>query len=281
MMLKKWLASLGLIAMLATAGNAATDPEKSREKFVDHFLKRHSGVEQSEMANGAYSLPINKGGYEEWQTIEEFPPYELAIGEGEDLWNTAFANGKTYQDCFDTTPKNGLRAKYPYWDDARKQVMTLELALNECRTANGEKPYRWKKGKIAALSSYVAYEGRGHEIQVSIPNGDALAAYEEGERQYYAKRGQLNMACADCHMYNSGNKVRTEILSMSLGHTTHFPVYRSKWGEMGTLHRRLAGCHESIRHKAFKAQGPEYRNLEYYLAYMNNGMETNGPGARK
>ncbi len=96
--------------------------------------------------------------------------------------------------------------------------MTLELALNECRSANGEKPFGWKKGKIASLSAYVAFQGRGHAIQVSIPNGDALAAYEMGKEFYYTKRGQLAMSCADCHVYNSGNKVRADMLSPALGH---------------------------------------------------------------
>ena len=84
--------------------------------------------------------------------------------------------------------QNGLRAKNPHWDDARKQVITLELALNECRFANGENPFGWKKGKIASLSAYVAFQGRGHAIQVSIPNGDALAAYEMGKEFYYIER---------------------------------------------------------------------------------------------
>ena len=280
MKIKKWLASLGLIGLFAVSTvSAKTDPEADRQAFVNYFENRHNGVEISAYANGAYAL--NQSAYDEWLTIEDFPPYELALGEGEDIWNTPFANGKTYQNCFDTTPEDGLRAKYPHWDDARKQVMTLELAMNECRSANGEKPFGWKKGKIASLSAYVAFQGRGRTIQVSIPNGDALAAYEMGKEFYYTKRGQLAMSCADCHVYNSGNKVRADMLSPALGHSTHFPVYRSKWGAMGTMHRRYGGCNQQVRAKSFKAQGPEYRNLEYFMAYMNNGMEINGPGARK
>lgn len=278
MKLKKWLASLGLTAMLATTAGAVTDPEADRQAYSDYYAKRH-GIDLTAFVNGAYAL--NPSAYAEWQTIEEFPPYELALGEGETLWNKRFANGKTFQDCFDTTPEDGLRSKYPHWDDARKQVVTLELALNECLKSNGEKTVRWKKGPIASLSAYVAYQGRGHKIQVSVPNADALNAYEQGKQFYYAKRGQLNMSCADCHVYNSGNRVRAEMLSPGIGHTTHWPVYRSKWGEMGTLHRRFGGCNEQVRAKSFPAQGEEYRNLEYFLAYMSNGMETNGPGARK
>ena len=89
------------------------------------------------------------------------------------------------------------------------------------------------------------------------------------------------MSCADCHVYNSGNKVRADMLSPALGHTTHCLVYRSKWVAMGTMHRRYGGCNQQVRAKSFKAQSPEYHNLEYFTAHMNNGMEINGPGARK
>ena len=86
--------------------SAKTDPEADRQAFVNYFENRHNGVEISAYANGAYAL--NQAAYDEWLTIEEFPPYELALGEGEDIWNTPFANGKTYQDCFDTTPEDGF-----------------------------------------------------------------------------------------------------------------------------------------------------------------------------
>ncbi|MGD9292012.1 MAG: sulfur oxidation c-type cytochrome SoxA, partial [Gammaproteobacteria bacterium] len=116
---------------------------------------------------------------------------------------------------------------------------------------------------------------------VEIPNDKALAAYENGKEFYYSKRGQLNFSCADCHVGNSGMMIRADKLSPALGHPTHFPVYRSKWNDMGTLHRRFDGCNKQVRAAPLPAQGEEYRNLEYFLTYMSNGMEVNGPGARK
>ena len=111
--------------------------------------------------------------------------------------------------------------------------MTLPLAINDCRTANDEKPLSYLKGPIADLLAYMAFESRGQITQVEIPNDDprALEAYEKGKNFYFARRGQLNFSCAHCHLGNSGTTLRTEILSPALGHTTHWPVYRSKWGE--------------------------------------------------
>jgi hypothetical protein len=53
---------------------------------------------------------------------------------------------------------------------------------------------------------------------------------------------------------------KTVFAVAALGHTTGWPVYRSKWGEMGTLHRRFGGCNKQVRAKPFKAQGPRARN---------------------
>jgi sulfur-oxidizing protein SoxA len=218
---------------------------------------------------------------EQWEAIEEFPPYELAIEEGEKIFNKTFANGKSLKDCFGED--GAVREQYPHWNKERGMVMTMELAINECLEANGEKPLKYKKGAMAAVSAYMAYNSRGQVINVEIPSDDprALAAYEDGKEHFYTKRGQLNFACADCHMHTSGMNYRSETVSPAFGHATNWPVYRAKWQEMGTLHRRFAGCHNNIRANPFKAQGEEYRNLEYFISYMSNGLEFNGPAARK
>lgn len=263
---------------LSSFNSVHATPEEDLAAFKAYFYKKFPKTEPSDFVNGVYS--IHSESRAQWEEIEEFPPYEIAVGEGEEMYNTAFANGKTYADCFGGDV-GAIRAKYPHFDTERGQVVTLELAINECREANGEKPLKYKKGAITSLSGYIAYEGRGNTINVEIPNEAALAAYEDGKEFFYTKRGQLNFSCMDCHGSSAGMRVRADTLSPALGHVSHFPVYRSKWGGMGTLHRRFDGCNKQVRAKPFKAQGEEYRNLEYFLAYMSNDLELNGPGARK
>jgi sulfur-oxidizing protein SoxA len=260
------------------AGLAWATPEEDRAAFTEYFKKRFPDVAVEDYVNGVYS--IDKPAYEQWLQIEEFPPYELALEEGKELFETPFANGKTYADCFPNGGM-GIRQNYPYFDIETGQVKTLEQEINECRVRNGEDPLPYKKGKIASISAYMAYTSRGNKFDVEIPNDKALAAYENGKEFYYSKRGQLNFSCADCHVGNSGMMIRADKLSPALGHPTHFPVYRSKWNDMGTLHRRFDGCNKQVRAVPLPAQGEEYRNLEYFLTYMSNGMEVNGPGARK
>ncbi len=267
------LASLTLVSAAAIA-----NPEGDRQAFVNYFLKRFD-VKIGDYVNGVYAL--DEGARSQWIEIEEFPPYELAVDDGEILFNTPFANGKGYKDCFENGGK-GIRQNYPQFDSARGEVVTLELAINECREANGEKAFKWKKGNIAAVSAYMAFTSRGKKINTIIPDDEkALAAYEDGKKFFYSRRGQLNMSCAHCHVQGASQRLRADITSPALGHLSHFPVYRSKWGELGTTHRRFGGCNKQVRAKPLKAQSLAYRNLEYFLSYMSNGLEVNGPGARK
>lgn len=277
--MKKMINTLAVLLVGTLSLSVQASPEKDLEVFNQYFKQKFPNVETAEFANGAYAFDM--AGRENWEAIEEFPPYEPFIDEGQEMWETAFKNGKTYMSCFPDGPV--IAHKYPYWDKKRKMVITLPLALNECRKANGEKPLKYKKGDINKILSFLAYQARGKTVNVIVPKDDpdAMAAYEEGKKFYFTRRGQLNFSCASCHFQNAGLRIRSEILSAAVGHTTHFPVYRSKWGTVGTLHRRFTGCNKQVRAKPFKAQGKEYRNLEYFLTHMSNGQTFNGPGARK
>jgi len=270
-------ATLGLISTASLAVQAS--PQQDLKEFRAYFADRFPDVPFNEYINGVYA--IDQASREQWEAIEEFPPYELNVDKGKSLFNKPFKNGKTYASCF----RNGgiaIKQDFPYFDSATGKVITLEGEINACRSKNGEEPLKWQKGDIADLSAYMAYTSRGNKTNVSVPGDEgAQAAYKRGKAHFYAKRGQLNMSCADCHQWNAGNRIRADLLSPALGHTTHFPVYRSKWGGLGTLHRRYGGCNKQVRSKPYKPQSDEYRALEYFHTYMSNGLVLNGPGARK
>jgi len=272
------ICALSASVVMADKMAADTSASEDLKLYRDYFSKRFPGIPLNEFGNGVYA--IDKVSRDSWEAIEEFPPYEPMIESGETMWNTPFANGQSYGSCFGGEPAQ--RKNFPYWDAKRKMVVTLPLAINECRARNGEKPLKYKKGKIADLLAYMSYESRGQKIDVRIPDdADAVAAYNAGKEFYFARRGQLNFSCASCHMESAAMHVRTDTLSPAIGHASGWPVYRSKWGELGTLHRRFGGCNKQVRAKPFKAQGEEYRNLEYFLTHMSNGIEYNGPSSRK
>ena len=101
-MKKVLLIAAALAVPLTTLTAFATTPEEDVEIFRKHYQKRFPGVPFAEFANGVYS--IDPVGRESWEAIEEFPPYEPTIDDGEEMWNTPFANGKTYKDCFPDGP---------------------------------------------------------------------------------------------------------------------------------------------------------------------------------
>lgn len=271
--------SAALLGVAINATPAFADPKSDNETLHKFFEQRFPNVEFAEFANGVYAF--DKNAREQWLEIEEFPPYEDAIEHGQELFETPFANGKSYADCF---PNGGMsiRQNYPMFDTDRGEVISLELAINECRVANGEDALRYGRGDIADISAYMAYTSEGETINVVVPEDPkALAAYEAGKKLFYERRGQLNLACATCHVHSAGGQIRADILSPALGHVTHFPAYRFANEELVTIQDRYAGCNVQVRAKPFELQSEQYRNLEYYHAHMSNGLPVNGPGSRK
>jgi len=269
-----------IITSVLASQSAVAGPEQDRLAMLHYFEKHFADVPVEEFANGLYSF--DEAAREQWLEMEDFPPYEIAIEEGGEYFNTPFANGKSYADCFENGGV-GIRQNYPYFDDDLGEVVTNELALNQCREANGENPLPFSDGELAAISAYMAYTSRGNIIDIQVPqdNSGAVAAYESGKQFYYSRRGQLNFACSSCHLQSAGLALRADRLSMAVGHTTHWPVYRAKWGDIGTLHKRFAECNVQVRARPFEAQSIELRNLEYFLSYMSNGFEINGPASRR
>lgn len=273
------LISLALAVVLAIGDYAVADYRADIKHFQDYLEAKFPDIDPADFANGYYALSEEMR--KNWEAIEEFPPYAIYVDAGEAMWNKPFANGKSYKDCFPDGPVIGH--KYPHWDSKQGMVMTVPLAINQCRERHGEEPLGYKKGPIASLWAYIAYKSRGQVINVVVPEDDpkAMEAYNKGKAFYFARRGQLNFSCAHCHFDNAGMSLRTEILSPVMGQTTGWPVYRSEWNDIGTLHRRYSGCNEEVRAKAFTPQGEEYRNLEYFHTSLSNGLELNGPSARK
>ncbi len=271
---------LAMTCSVMFAGFAHADPESDRQALVRYFQDRFPDVELQEFANGLYAF--DEVAREQWLELEDFPPYEIAIEEGEEYFNTPFSNGQGYADCFEQGGI-GIRQNYPRFDTSLGQVVTLELAINQCREANNEDPLPYLVGELAAISAFMSWTSRGNAIKVQIPDDDprALAAYEAGKQFYYSRRGQLNFACSSCHLQSAGLSIRADTSSTMLGQATHWPVYRSKWGDIGTLHKRFRECNVQGRARPLEAQSEGFRNLEYFLTYMSNELELNGPATRR
>jgi sulfur-oxidizing protein SoxA len=285
--MKKLVITTALALMGLAPAMTMASPQSDLKDFRAYFFKKFPGVKLQDYADGIYG--IDKGRRIEWEAMEEFPPYEPGVEIGKQLFEK-YNVGK----CF----KNGgigIRQNYPWFNTKTGKLHTLEADIMRCLKKNGvdvkAEKIGFKKGKLAAISAYMGYTSRGQKLNVVIPNDKrALDMYERGKKHFYAKRGQLNFSCADCHVYAAGMLVRTNMLSPELGHVSHFPVYRKKWeggggnpalAGFGTIQRRYGGCNKQVRAKPFKAQKDEYNALEYFHSYMSNGIAVNAPGIRQ
>ncbi len=96
-------AALALAACLLGAAGPAPRADLAsaaadQKAFQDHFKSRFPEVPFADFANGPYA--VNAAMRKQWEEIMQFPPYDFALDEGKTAFETKFANGKSYADCF-------------------------------------------------------------------------------------------------------------------------------------------------------------------------------------
>ncbi len=282
--MKRIASSVVVCALLgAPLSVGATSVEDDIKAFQGFFQQRFPDVSLQAYSDGVNALPQYAERRANWELLMEFPPYEPDLEEARVMWTKPFKNGKTFADCFADKPP---ATQYPYYDAEADTLRTIEGDINDCLAANGEEPIKnLKTGDIALLVSAFREQFNGQPMAVDASHPGAVKWYERGRKFYWTKRGQLNFSCADCHIRSAGNKLRGDVLSAGLGHTTGFPVYRTKWAvagkPWGTVHRRYGGCNEQVRATALAPQSDEYKALEFYEAVMNTGVPVKAPSQRQ
>lgn len=284
MLLLALLGPTGAVSIPAVAG-----PAEDLRQFRDFFKKQFPAVKFDDYANGLYALP----GFEEykasWDVYNEFSPYELGLGNGKKMWETPFKNGKSFAGCFKNGGRN-IAQNYPYWDENTRKVRTAEMDLMDCARKNGAEPSFLKadlnenlkaRVELAELTAYFYSLSRGQRISIDLSKAGAAKAYEDGKKTWWARRGQLNFACATCHMDLAGrNFGGNQPLSAALGHATAWPAQRLEWGRIETIHFRYMTCNSQVRAKPLKHGGETYNNLQLYETYMSSGLPLTAPAMR-
>lgn len=269
---------LSLLILTVATPCAWADPDSDLKKYQAFFTQRFPEFNSDDFANGMYNFSKDKRS--QYEDIMQFPPYIEALEEGEALFNSKFQNGKSYADCF-PNKGIGIAQTYPKFDEKRGKVVTLEAAINHCRTNNGEKPLKYLKGNLVKIAAYMSDTSRGKPIQITVPkDARAIAAYEEGKRIYFSRRGPREFACYHCHWQTSGQRIRGNELSPAIGQAANFPVYRSKWGELGSIQRRYKGCMKNVGSVPLKEQSDAMNNLQYFHTFLSNGVALNAPNSR-
>lgn len=267
--MKKMLAVLAGLGILTAGVGAHAGPEEDRLKLTAFYKKRYPDIQFEQYADGA--LALDPDARAQFRSIMEFPPFSGQIEKGERLWLTPLQSGKTYADCL---PNGGrmIAGDYPKFDDAKGKVVTLEDAINECRASNGEQPYvHGDPDTMGLLTAYARTLSDGMKMNIKVEGEAALKAFEDGKKTFYSRAGQLNFSCAGCHVDNVGNRLRSEVMSPAVGQAVGWPVFRGG-DQLVTLQKRYEICHQYVRHVPDKPGGIRYNNLEYFHAYLSNGL---------
>jgi sulfur-oxidizing protein SoxA len=208
-------------------------------------------------------------------------PAFLLVDQGEELWGQADGEaGKSCASCHQDASDSmkGVATRYPAYDAKLGKLKSVEHQINLCRTEQMKaKPFKWESAEMLSMSMYVRTQSRGMAMSVKV-DGPAAPFFEKGEAFYNQRRGQLDMACKNCHIDYPGKMARANLLSQ--GQSTAFPAYRLKWQKAGSLHRRFRGCNKNIRAKPYGYGSDEYTNLELYVAWRGRGLPVETPGVR-
>jgi L-cysteine S-thiosulfotransferase len=269
---------LMLALSLSFPALALASPEEDRVRFVEFFEKRFPGVPPEDYVYGA--LIANPGGREQYEQIMEFPPFLGDLEAGKKIWETPFHNGRTFADCFPNRGHNVV-GDYPFFDEGLGKVVTFEDAINTCLRTNGEGElaYGGPDG-MGIVTAYARTLSDGMRISIRVDSPGALAKYEAGKNLFFRRIGQLNAACAGCHLYNAGKIMRMEVISPVLGQATHWPVFRGG-EELMTFQGRFKRCMEQMRAVPYGFDSDEWNNLEYFLTYLSNGLPLKSAVFRK
>jgi sulfur-oxidizing protein SoxA len=247
-----------------------------------------SGATQERPAN-QYEVDGRKSGYlylgEDTRALQDddfLNPGMFAVEKGRQLWNKIEgAEGKSCASCHQDAEMTmaGVAARYPQYDDDLGRLLNLELRINQMRTEFMKAPpYPYESDDLLALTTFVAYQSRGLPLEVAI-DGPARPYFERGREFYYTRRGQLDLACAQCHDEQVGAKLRGDVISQ--GQINGFPFYRLLWNSVASRHRMFAWCNTSLRAEPHEYGSEEYLSLELYVAWRGRGLPMEAPAVRR
>ena len=270
--------ALCLLCLAALAQAAGPDPEAERQRLVQIFSQRFPGVPLEDYVYGA--MITNPDARAQYDQIMEFPPFIGDIEAGRRIWDTPFRNGRRFADCFADGGRNVV-GNYPYYDAAAGRVITFEAALNRCLKDNGEPEMAYgQRSPMGVLTAYARTLSDGMRMNVKVDSPAARAHFEAGRDLFFRRIGQLNAACAGCHLHHAGSTMRMEIISPALGHATHWPIFRGG-EELMTFQGRFKRCMEQMRAVPFGYDSVEWNDLEYFLSYLSNGIPLKSSVMRK
>ena len=251
--------ALCLLSLLSFAAVAADIPESERQSGYAFMGPDTRAMQDDDTAN----------------------PGILWVLDGEALWQRREgAAGKSCSDCHGAAEASmkGVAARYPAFDASRQAPVDLEQRINICRSEKQQaQPFAYESKELLALEAYVGRQSKGMPIAVA-DDAETRPFVAAGEALFHERQGQLNLACAQCHDDNWGQKLAGAPVPQA--HPTGYPIYRLEWQSLGSLGRRLRSCMSGMRAEPYAYGAPELVNLELYLMRRAQGMALETPAVR-
>jgi len=249
----------GILAGLAIPAFAAEIPVSERHSGYDLMSRQTQAIQDDDAAN----------------------PAMLWVLEGEELWKSKAGPGAhACADCHGDArvTMKGVASRYPAFDVAAGRPLDLEQRINRCRTDRQQAPpLRFESRDLLAITAYVARQSRGMPIAIAVD--ERIAPFlDAGRQDFQRRRGQLNLACAQCHDDNWGRHLAGSVIPQA--HPTGYPLYRLEWQGLGSLQRRLRACMGGLRAERYEYGTTELVNLELFLMWRARGMTLESPAVR-
>ena len=204
------------------------------------------------------------------------------LDKGAKLWGLGAGKAdKSCESCHGdiNSSMKGVATRYPAIDKASKKLFNLEDRIRSCRTKQ-QKASDWplESDELLAVSLYVTSASNGMPVQATI-DGAAKPHFENGQKIFMTRQGQMNMACTQCHDQRYGIKLYTDRLSQ--GQPNAYPAYRIEWQRLASLERRLRFCYNGVRAEVPAWGHGVMRDISLYLMWRAQGLNIEVPSVRK
>ncbi len=278
-------ATVVVFTSLLGAGIASADPVEGADLIVNGEIEMVTRTAAPAHLDGAMDEVMSGWLFRKDETrymqLDDFDnPGMIGVSKALDTWaKVDGSEGKSCSSCHgEPEEMAGVRPVYPKWNAEAGEVRTLEMQINYCREERmGAEAWAYTSGTIVDMTALISSVSRGMPVNVAS-DGPAQSTWEQGKDLYYARTGQLELSCANCHEDNYGNMIRADHLSQ--GQINGFPVYRLKNTKLNGPHGRFKGCVRDTRAQTYKPGSAEFVALELYVGSRGNGLSVEGPSVR-
>jgi L-cysteine S-thiosulfotransferase len=266
------------------ATSATRTPDQDRVHLISILQKRFPALAIDDWSQGSSAITpgvaVTPLGGTNATNVNDI----LAIGQKQ--WLQKFKNGKSMASCFTNSPAsasastrnkttNNIAATYPQFDATTGMVISLEMAVQQCFSANNEIAPT-DPMQFGALIAYIRSLAIGQKLNVRVATPAALERYQAGRTWFSRRIGEKDKACASCHVLQAGETVDGVVYSPAVGQVLAWPRIEPG-GNVRLLHQQFQRCMQRVGAEPFALGSPVFNDLEYFLSSISNGLNIRPP----